>query len=137
MPRATGLLDVEEADGWARPLLNGWHLKGDEQMNDDKIKGKWLEMKGEVLNQWGKLTSDEFDQAEGNLGAIAGIIQQRYGEAKEAISEKLSSMFSSKKEEIEQKFSSKKEEIEQKVADTTSDAKDALRQNDPTDSNLN
>ena len=37
-------------------------------MNKDQLQGKWLQMKGEVKRQWGKLTND--DQAYANLNKL-------------------------------------------------------------------
>lgn len=48
-------------------------------MNQDVLKGKWLQMKGEVRRQWGKLTDDDLDQIEGNTEVMAGRLQERYG----------------------------------------------------------
>src|SRR4249919_1549028 len=36
-------------------------------MNKDQIQGKWLQMKGAVKAQWGKLTNDDIDEIDGNL----------------------------------------------------------------------
>lgn len=52
-------------------------------MNWDRIEGNWKEFKGNIQAQWGKLTNDELDEAEGNRDVLAGKIQQRYGIAKE------------------------------------------------------
>jgi uncharacterized protein YjbJ (UPF0337 family) len=57
--------------------------------NEQTMKGKWTEIKGEIRTQWGKLTENEVDQASGNLTSLAGIIQQRYGIKKEEAQEKL------------------------------------------------
>ena len=58
-------------------------------MNEDTIKGKWLELKGEILNHWGNMTDDELDRTQGNTASIMGLIQQKYGAKKEEIQEKL------------------------------------------------
>ena len=34
-------------------------------MNEDILKGKWHEMKGEVKKQWGKLTDDDLKTISG------------------------------------------------------------------------
>jgi uncharacterized protein YjbJ (UPF0337 family) len=52
-------------------------------MNWDQVEGKWKQFKGDVQNQWGKLTDDELDQAEGNREKLEGLIQERYGVARE------------------------------------------------------
>jgi uncharacterized protein YjbJ (UPF0337 family) len=48
-------------------------------MNADVLKGKWLQLKGEVRRQWGKLTDDDLDQIEGNAEKMIGKLQERYG----------------------------------------------------------
>jgi uncharacterized protein YjbJ (UPF0337 family) len=48
-------------------------------MNDDVFKGKWHQLKGEMKSQWGKLTDDDFDRAEGDAEKLIGRVQERYG----------------------------------------------------------
>ncbi len=62
-------------------------------LNENTIKGKWQEIKGEVQKAWGRLTDDELEKTKGDAKAIAGLIQQRYGEAQDKASEKLSGIF--------------------------------------------
>lgn len=62
-------------------------------MNENVIKGKWLEMKGDIQKSWGKLTDDDLEKTKGDLKAISGLIQQKYGEAEEKSSTKLSEIF--------------------------------------------
>ena len=52
-------------------------------MNRDVIEGKWKQLKGEVKRQWGKLTDDELDQIEGNKDKLVGLVQERYGYARD------------------------------------------------------
>lgn len=52
-------------------------------MNEDQVKGNWMQFKGKMKEQWGKLTDDDFDVAEGKRDQLAGRIQERYGVAKE------------------------------------------------------
>lgn len=59
-------------------------------ISENTIKGKWLEMKGDIQKSWGKLTNNELDKTKGDLKAIGGLIQQRYGEAQNTYSKKLS-----------------------------------------------
>ena len=58
--------------------------------NEDTLKGKWREIKGEVQKAWGNLTSDELEQTKGDSSAIAGLVQQKYGENKEQFHKKFS-----------------------------------------------
>jgi uncharacterized protein YjbJ (UPF0337 family) len=52
-------------------------------MNADVLKGKWLQLKGKVRSQWGKLTDDELEQINGNGEQLVGLLQERYGYAKD------------------------------------------------------
>jgi uncharacterized protein YjbJ (UPF0337 family) len=52
-------------------------------MNRDILKGQWMQLKGKVLEQWGKLTSDEIDQIQGNAEMLIGKLQERYGRTRE------------------------------------------------------
>ncbi|MGM0421322.1 MAG: CsbD family protein [Bacillota bacterium] len=52
-------------------------------MNDDLLKGKWKQLKGELKNKWGKLTDDDIQQIEGNREKLIGKIQEKYGKDKE------------------------------------------------------
>jgi uncharacterized protein YjbJ (UPF0337 family) len=52
-------------------------------MNEDVLKGKWKELKGGVKEKWGKLTDDDLTQVEGNKDKLLGLLQQKYGYAKD------------------------------------------------------
>ncbi|WP_295317401.1 CsbD family protein [Roseobacter sp.] len=52
-------------------------------MNFDVIKGNWNQMRGEVQSEWGKLTDDEVAETEGDARQLLGLIQERYGLAKD------------------------------------------------------
>jgi len=52
-------------------------------MNTDILEGKWEQLKGKAQQQWGKLTDDDVDKANGNAQELSGKIQERYGIAKD------------------------------------------------------
>ena len=52
-------------------------------MNEDRIKGQWKQLKGKMQVQWGKLTNDDLDVAEGNADYLVGKVQERYGIARD------------------------------------------------------
>ncbi len=58
-------------------------------MNENIFKGKWKEIKGEIVKSWGKLTEDELEQTKGDLTKISGLVQQKYGETQESVRERL------------------------------------------------
>ena len=60
-------------------------------MNNDKIKGKWHQLKGEIKRKWGQVTDDDLTEAEGNMEKLIGKIQERSGERREAIEKWLDS----------------------------------------------
>ena len=52
-------------------------------MNEDILKGKWREIKGEVKRKWGKLTDDDLTEIEGQEEKLLGLLQNRYGYARD------------------------------------------------------
>jgi len=58
-------------------------------MNRDQVKGRWEQLKGSAKQLWGNLTDDDFTRAEGSADKLYGIIQERFGDTKEAIKAKL------------------------------------------------
>jgi len=44
-----------------------------------KIKGSWMQTKGAVKEQWGKLTDDDLMEIQGRRDQLVGKIQSRYG----------------------------------------------------------
>ncbi|MGD9602319.1 MAG: CsbD family protein [Gammaproteobacteria bacterium] len=52
-------------------------------MNWDIAKGNWIEFKGRVREQWGRLTDDDLDVVAGHRQQLAGRIQQVYGLTRE------------------------------------------------------
>ena len=53
------------------------------QMNMDILEGKWKQLKGNVQQQWGKLTNDDLDRIAGKREELVGIVQEKYGYARE------------------------------------------------------
>ncbi len=58
-------------------------------MNEDIIKGKWLELKGTIQQKWGKITDNELTEINGNREKLAGTIQKNYGLAREEVEKQL------------------------------------------------
>lgn len=52
-------------------------------MNEDILKGNWKQFKGEVQEQWGRLTDDDIDMIQGEYVQLVGRIQERYGYTRE------------------------------------------------------
>lgn len=52
-------------------------------MNKDIFSGEWSSFKGKVKEKWGKLTDDDLTRVEGKRDQLVGLLQKRYGYAKE------------------------------------------------------
>src|SRR5688500_6674721 len=52
-------------------------------MNWDRVEGNWKTFKGQVRQQWGKLTDDDLDVIAGRREELIGRIQNAYGMARD------------------------------------------------------
>lgn len=52
-------------------------------MNWDRVEGNWKTFKGQVRQQWGKLTDDDLDVIAGRRDELIGRIQNAYGMARD------------------------------------------------------
>jgi uncharacterized protein YjbJ (UPF0337 family) len=59
--------------------------KGVEPLNQDQVKGKWNQLKGEIKKKWARMTDDDFLEVEGDIDKLSGRIQERTGDRKEDI----------------------------------------------------
>lgn len=53
-------------------------------MNWDRVEGNWKQIKGKVREQWGNLTENDLEKINGHRDQLEGILQERYGLAKDA-----------------------------------------------------
>jgi uncharacterized protein YjbJ (UPF0337 family) len=91
-------------------------------INEQTLKGKWTQIKGEIQKTWGKVTGDEIEKNKGNMRVLAGLIQQRYGIAKEEASTKLSQLVN----KFDSGADAKIEQAKDKLAAAKRDAKESL-----------
>lgn len=52
-------------------------------MNWDRVEGNWKQFKGKVKEKWGDLTDDDLDRVAGKRDQLIGLIQKKYGWAKD------------------------------------------------------
>ena len=52
-------------------------------MNEDILVGKWKQLRGAIQERWGKLTDDDLDRIEGQSDQMVGLLQEKYGYARE------------------------------------------------------
>jgi len=58
-------------------------------MHSDTLHTKWDQFKAEAQNWWGKLTSDDLDQVEGDAETLIRKVQERYGYARDRAAEEV------------------------------------------------
>ena len=69
-------------------------------MNEDILKGKWREIKGDVKKTWGKLTDDDVMVINGESEKLLGIIQTKYGYEKDKAQEEYDEFINKHKQHI-------------------------------------
>jgi uncharacterized protein YjbJ (UPF0337 family) len=47
-------------------------------VNKDILKGKWVQIKGEIRSWWGELTDQDVDSIQGDSEKFIGKLQERY-----------------------------------------------------------
>jgi uncharacterized protein YjbJ (UPF0337 family) len=68
-------------------------------MNKDQFKGSWQQFKGELKKKWGQLTDDDLLEAEGDYDKFLGLLQKRYGDRKEEITNWTEDWYSKREQE--------------------------------------
>lgn len=58
-------------------------------MNTQISEGNWMQFKGKVREQWGKLTNDDMDVIAGKRDQLIGKLKERYGKSAEALNEEI------------------------------------------------
>ena len=48
-------------------------------MNAGQLKGKWMQLRGELKQQWGKFIDNDLQQIEGSFDKILGQLHEQYG----------------------------------------------------------
>jgi uncharacterized protein YjbJ (UPF0337 family) len=73
-------------------LIDHHFAKEDEVMKSatqQKWEGRWTQLKGRVKQVWGDITDDDLKGLEGDYERLVGLIEERTGEAREAIEQQL------------------------------------------------
>jgi uncharacterized protein YjbJ (UPF0337 family) len=58
-------------------------------MNRDILEGKWKQVRGQMKQWWGQLTDDDLDRVGGKRDKLVGLLQEKYGYAKEKAEEEI------------------------------------------------
>ena len=62
-------------------------------MNQDVLAGQWKQMRGELKSWWGKLADDDFDRIAGQKDKLIGVVQEKYGYAREKAQQEVERRF--------------------------------------------
>ena len=63
------------------------------QVNQDVFAGQWKQMRGELKSWWGKLADDDFDRIGGQKDKLIGVVQEKYGYAREKAQQEVERRF--------------------------------------------
>lgn len=58
-------------------------------MNEEQLKGRWLQLKGKIQRKWGNLTDDDLAYINGSKKLLIGKVIERQGIAKEIAEKEL------------------------------------------------
>jgi uncharacterized protein YjbJ (UPF0337 family) len=58
-------------------------------MDWDRIEGNWKQFSGKAKEKWGQLTDDDLTKVNGKREQLEGLLQQRYGYAKDKAREEI------------------------------------------------
>lgn len=64
-------------------------------LNEEQFRGKWNEIKGGIRTLWGRITDNELDETNGDFTEVSGLVEERYGETKAEIKQKLHQLMDS------------------------------------------
>jgi uncharacterized protein YjbJ (UPF0337 family) len=68
-------------------------------MNTDQTEGKWEQVKGRFKEIWSDLTDSDLRKMKGSMQEAIGYLQEKYGDTKEAIEEKINDWINQNKKE--------------------------------------
>ena len=52
-------------------------------MNWDRLEGNWKQVKGKLMERWGRITDDQLEIIAGKRDHLVGVLQESYGIAKD------------------------------------------------------
>lgn len=89
--------------------------------NWSTIQGHWNDYKGRIKERWGKLTDSDLMQIEGHRDRLIGLLQTRYGIARDQVEQQVNDFISSAQNWLE--------EAKQKVAEFAEQGKEYFEEN--------
>jgi uncharacterized protein YjbJ (UPF0337 family) len=71
-----------------------------------RVEGNWKQMRGGVKERWGKLTDDDLTAIAGRRDRLEGLIQERYGYAKERARREIEDWYRSLESDLSEQIES-------------------------------
>jgi len=62
-------------------------------MNWDTVEGSWKQMAGKAKAKWGDITGDEWTSISGRRDEVVGLVQKRYGHARDVAEREVDEWF--------------------------------------------
>jgi len=60
-------------------------------MDWNSLEGNWKQLKGKIREKWADLTDDDIEKIEGRREQFEGMLQQRYGYARDKAKDEVDS----------------------------------------------
>jgi uncharacterized protein YjbJ (UPF0337 family) len=80
-------------------------------MDWDEIERNWTELKGEVKHEWSKLTDEDVEFVKGKYAELLGLLQERYGHAKEQAEQEINDWAKRLKVDIVAEFTALRHDV--------------------------
>lgn len=77
-----------------------------------RVEGNWKQIKGRVKERWGKLTDDDLTTIAGRRDQLEGMIQERYGYARQRVRNEVDEWSRSLGSSLEEQIASLRSGIE-------------------------
>ena len=77
----------------------------------DEIERNWTELKGEVKQHWSKLTDEDVEFVKGKYAELLGLLQERYGHAKEQAEQEINDWAKRLKVDIVAEFTALRDDV--------------------------
>jgi uncharacterized protein YjbJ (UPF0337 family) len=66
-------------------FFNSVQIEKEFTMNQDQVKGKFEQLKGEIKKRWGQITDDDITEARGDVQKLMGKIREKSGDKQQDI----------------------------------------------------
>ena len=70
-------------------------------MNKDVLQGNWKQLRGRIREMWGNLTDDDLDRVNGSTEVLIGVLQEKYGYARDRAESEVNRLTTSAQDWIE------------------------------------